>query len=124
MTVRLDEALARLAQELQVPPHLLNLYPPAANHWTALLPGPPEGWRVGVVSRGRRWGATSAMDDWRARAWSHYAKIWAEMDGRLARRWEALYEGEWPAPDDSGDRCHPGAYPCVPPPCPPWPEDV
>lgn len=102
MTTKRDQALAQLAQQLQVPPRLLNLYPPAANHWTALLPVPPDGWMVAAFS-GRRWGRTQAMEDWRAR-------VWAE------------YEGGWGVPDD-GPPAELSAS-CYKVPCPPWPRDL
>lgn len=133
-------AIARLAQELAVPAHLLNLYPPPANHWAQLMPEPRGGWTMTIVSPGRRWGRTRAMEQWRE-------QVWAEMQRRLSGDWSrdiyarwdhqkrygwnglwtALYEGTpTPADDEFGDRCHPGAYPCAPPPCPTfdegWPE--
>ena len=108
MTARRDEALARLAQELQVPPHLLNLYPPAPNHWTAVA---------------------DAEQDWRDVALQAYEKVenyWHDRVLQELKRlmqtesqgWAALYDGPPVA------RCYPGAYPCIPPPCPPWPEDL
>ena len=122
MSARREEALARLAQELQVPAHLLNLYPPPANHWAALLPVPAGGWKEEIISRGRKWGATLEMQErWRDRVLKEMQRLLVEGMSVERRRWEALYGG-LPTPDDSGDRCYPGAYPCVPPPCPPWPR--
>lgn len=70
---RRDQALAQLAQQLQVPERLLNLYPPAANHWT---------------------GVDDALQDWRDAAWRHYAKVMADIAAEVRRwSWEELYEG-------------------------------
>lgn len=125
MTTRRDEALAQLAQQLQVPLQLLNLYPPAANHWTALL---PDGWRVGIVSRGRRWGAKAFQDrinqaieaeirDGFRHAWeAHKAMRGAPVPGD----WKRLLYGEWPMEPDSSDDPQPSCYKV---PCQPWPED-
>lgn len=108
MTTRRDQALARLAQELQVPAHLLNLYPPAPNHWTAVA---------------------AAEQDWRDRAMQAYEKVERYWHDRVLqeliklmqveeRGWAALYDGP---PRQLVASCYPGAYPCIPPPCPPWP---
>jgi hypothetical protein len=103
MTARRDEALARLAQELQVPAHLLNLYPPAPNHWTAVA---------------------DAQQDWRDQAIQKYQEVERYWHDRVLqelkrlmqtenRGWAALYDGP---PRQLVASCYPGAYP----PCSPW----
>jgi hypothetical protein len=92
---RRDEALARLAQELQVPAQLLNLYPPAANHWTAVA---------------------DAEQDWRERAWLHYQKIIDEVSLDFANWWAQFHPVPLVAPAELVARCYEV-------PCQPWPED-
>lgn len=92
---RRDEALARLAQELQVPAHLLNLYPPAPNHWTAIADG---------------------QQDWRERAWLHYQKIIDEVGLEFATWWAQFHPVPLVAPAELVARCYEV-------PCQPWPKD-
>lgn len=100
MTTKRDQALAQLAQQLEVPPHLLNLYPPAANHWTAVA---------------------DALQDWRDAAWRHYDRFLLDMLAAaplLSGGWREVLYGDLSEP-----RAELAAS-CYKVPCPSWPRDL